>query len=164
MINQIAPIQGKDVQKTRAKLKALAWWLDNSIRLPGGFRIGVDAILGLVPFLGDALGVLLSGYIVLQAARLRAPFSVLGRMLLNIGIEGLIGIVPLAGDVFDAAWKANQRNVILLEYYLDHPAAATATSRRMFALLVLGWVSFMALLTALSALFLGWAWQLVRGY
>ena len=54
--------------KTRANLKALAWWLDSSIRLPGGFRIGADAIVGLVPFLGDVLGLLLSGYIVLQAA------------------------------------------------------------------------------------------------
>jgi hypothetical protein len=65
-------------------------------------------------------------------------------MLLNIAIEGLIGIVPLAGDVFDAAWKANQRNLVLLEDYLDHPAATTVTSRRVFALLVLGWVLFMA--------------------
>ena len=152
-----------DVQKTRAKLKALAWWLDNSIRLPGGFRIGADAILGLVPFLGDALGMLLSGYIVLQAARLRAPFSVLARMLLNVAIEGLIGLVPLAGDVFDAAWKANQRNVSLLESYLDHPAATTATSRRLFALLVLAWVLLIALLTVLAALFLGWAWNFLRG-
>ena len=69
-----------DVQQARDTLKALAWWLDSSIRLPGGFRIGVDAILGLVPFLGDVLGMLLSGYIVLQAARLRAPWSVLARM------------------------------------------------------------------------------------
>lgn len=152
-----------DVQNTREKLKALAWWLDNSIRLPGGFRIGGDAILGLVPFLGDMLGMLLSGYIVLQAARLRAPSSVLARMLLNIGIEGLIGLVPLAGDVFDAAWKANQRNLSLLEGYLDHPTATTATSRRLFALLALGWVLLMALLTVLSALFLGWAWHFLRG-
>jgi Domain of unknown function (DUF4112) len=152
-----------DVQKTRAKLRALAWWLDSSIRLPGGFRIGADAILGLVPFLGDALGMLLSGYIVLQAARLRAPFSVLARMLLNIAIEGLVGLIPLAGDVFDAAWKANQHNLILLEGYLDHPAATAATSRRVFALLVLGWVLLLALLTALSALLFSWAWHLLRG-
>jgi hypothetical protein len=149
--------------KTREKLKALAWWLDNSIRLPGGFRIGAEAIVGLVPFLGDLLGVLFSGYIVLQAARLQAPLSVLARMLLNVAIEGLIGVVPLAGDVFDAAWKANQRNVNLLEGYLDNPAATTATSRRLFALLVLGWLVFMACLTALSALFLGWAWHFFRG-
>lgn len=152
-----------DVQKTRERLQALAWWLDSSIRLPGGFRIGADAILGLVPFLGDMLGVLLSGFIVLQAARLRAPFSVLARMLLNVAIEGVIGVVPLAGDVFDAAWKANLRNLSLLEGYLDHPAATTATSRRLFALLVLAWVLIMALLTVLSALFLSWAWHYFRG-
>ena len=148
-----------DPSKTRENLKALAWWLDSSIRLPGGFRIGVDAILGLVPFLGDVLGLLLSGYIVLQAARLHVPFSVLARMLLNVAIEGVIGLVPLAGDVFDAAWKANLKNISLLEGYLDHPAATTATSRRLFALLLLGWVLFMALLTVLSALFLHWAWN-----
>ena len=145
--------------KTREKLKALAWWLDSSIRLPGGFRIGADAILGLVPFLGDVLGLLLSGYIVLQAARLHVPLSVLARMLLNVAIEGVIGLVPLAGDVFDAAWKANLKNISLLEGYLDHPAATTATSRRLFALLLLGGVLFMALLTVLSALFLHWAWN-----
>ena len=145
--------------KTREKLKALAWWLDSSIRLPGGFRIGADAILGLVPFLGDVLGLLLSGYIVLQAARLHVPLSVLARMLLNVAIEGVIGLVPLAGDLFDAAWKANLKNISLLEGYLDHPAATTATSRRLFALLLLGWVLFMALLTVLSALFLHWAWN-----
>lgn len=126
--------------KTREKLKALAWWLDNSIRLPGGFRIGIDAIVGLVPFLGDVLGVLLSGYIVLQAARLHAPLSVLARMLLNVAIEGVIGVVPLAGDVFDAAWKANLRNVSLLEGYLDNPAATTATSSRLFVFWC--WVGF----------------------
>ncbi len=145
--------------ETREKLKALAWWLDSSIRLPGGFRIGADAIVGLVPFLGDVLGLLLSGYIVLQAARLRAPWSVLAHMLLNVAIEGVIGLVPLAGDVFDAAWKANLRNISLLEGYLDHPAATTATSQRLFAILVLGWVLFMGLVTVLCALLLRWAWH-----
>ena len=144
---------------TRQKLKALAWWLDSSIRLPGGFRIGADAIVSLVPFLGDVLGLLLSGYIVLQAARLRAPFSVLARMLLNIAIEGVIGLVPLAGDVFDAAWKANQRNISLLEGYLDQPAATATTSRRLFAVLALAWVVLMAVLTVLCALLLRWAWN-----
>ena len=144
---------------TRQKLKALAWWLDSSIRLPGGFRNGADAIVGLVPFLGDVLGLLLSGYIVLQAARLRAPWSVLAHMLLNVAIEGVIGLVPLAGDVFDAAWKANLRNISLLEGYLDQPAATATTSRRLFAVLALAWVVLMAVLTVLCALLLRWAWN-----
>ena len=149
--------------KTRERLRALAWWLDSSIRLPGGFRIGADAIVGLVPFLGDVLGLLLSGYIVLQAARLRAPMSVLARMLLNMAIEGLIGLVPLLGDIFDAAWKANLRNISLLEAYLDQPAATTATSQRLLALLVLGGVLLMLVLAVLCALLLGWAWHFFTG-
>lgn len=155
--------QPMNPEKTRAKLKALAWWLDSSIRLPGGFRIGADAIVGLIPFLGDLLGLLLSGYIVLQAARLRAPLSVLARMLLNVAVEGLIGLVPLAGDVLDAAWKANLRNVQLLEGYLDNPAATTASSRRLFALLALAWFLLVALLTVLAALCVGWVWHFLRG-
>ncbi|MBP9059287.1 MAG: DUF4112 domain-containing protein [Rhodoferax sp.] len=148
-----------DVQKAREKLKALAWLLDSSVRLPGGFRIGVDAILGLVPILGDLLGLLLSGYIVVQAARLRAPWSVLLRMMLNVAVEGLIGLVPVAGDIFDASWKANQRNVRLLEGYLDQPSNTAATSRRLFVMLTLLCVLFMGLVTVLFALLLRWTWQ-----
>lgn len=148
-----------EVQKARERLKALAWLLDSSIRLPGGFRIGVDAILGLVPFLGDLLGVLLSGYIVVQAARLRAPLIILLRMMLNVAVEGLIGLIPVAGDIFDASWKANQRNVRLLEGYLDQPSNTAATSRRLFVMLTLLCVLFMGLVTVLFALLLRWTWQ-----
>lgn len=105
---------------TRKRLRRLAWLLDNSIVIPGTrFTIGLDAILGLFPVLGDLLGALISGYIVIEAARLGVPRNVLARMLLNIAIEALIGVLPVAGDVFDAAWKANQRNVGLLDAWLD---------------------------------------------
>ncbi|HJS78291.1 MAG TPA: DUF4112 domain-containing protein [Burkholderiales bacterium] len=93
----------------RRKLERLAWLLDSSIPIPGTrFSIGLDALIGLVPFLGDLIGVLLSTYIVGEAARLGAGRSVLARMVLNVAVEGLAGLVPLAGDVFDAAWKANK--------------------------------------------------------
>src|SRR5918999_2546085 len=105
-----------DVDAARRRLARLAWLLDNSIPLPGTrFRIGIDAIIGLVPGLGDLLGVLLSSYIVREAARLGAPPSVLTRMAFNVAPEGLVGLVPVVGDVFDAAWKANQRNLVLLD-------------------------------------------------
>ncbi len=151
----------EEAQRIREQLKALAWWLDASIRLPGGFRVGVDAILGLVPLLGDVLGVLISGYIVVQAARLGTPRGVLLRMLLNVGVEGLVGQVPLAGDVFDASWKANLRNVRLLENYLDQPATTTATSWRWLAVIVLFCALFIALIAALSALALGGLWYAI---
>ena len=119
----------------RRKLERLAWLLDSSIPIPGTrFSIGLDALIGLVPFLGDLIGVVLSTYIVGEAARLGASRSVLARMVFNVAVEGLAGLVPLAGDVFDAAWKANQRNVRLLGAWLEHPARAERSS----ALFVIG--------------------------
>ncbi|NMG55464.1 DUF4112 domain-containing protein [Aromatoleum aromaticum] len=137
---------------TREKLRALAWLLDSSIRLPGGFRIGVEALIGLVPFLGDAVGVLLSGYIVREAARLGMPRSVLLCMIGNVAIEGIVGVVPILGDVFDAAWKANQRNVQLLEQHVDDPAATTRSSRRLVALVIAGLLVVMLIFATISAL------------
>src|SRR3954462_2253619 len=100
-----------DNDSVRRRLARIAWLLDNSIALPGTrFRIGLDAILGLIPGFGDLAGVLLSSYIVREAARLGAPPSVLARMAWNVAVEGVIWIAPFFGDVFDAVWKANQRN------------------------------------------------------
>ena len=72
-----------------------------------------------MPVVGDLAGVLASLYILVEAVRLGAPAGVLLRMAWNIALEGLVGAVPLAGDVFDAAFKANQRNVRLLDDWLD---------------------------------------------
>lgn len=150
-------------KKTYMHLQAMAWLLDSSIRLPGGFRIGVEALLGLVPFIGDAVGVVLSGYIVSQAARVGVPHSVLLRMMLNVALEGLVGLVPLLGDVFDAVWKANLRNVQLLGQHLDNPVRTARTSRWLLAAFLLLFVVLVALMAALSMLLLRWAWQAVGG-
>ena len=111
------------------RVRNLARLLDTSIPLPGGFRDGWDAVLGLVPGLGDGAGALLSTYIVLQAVRLGASREVLVRMVGNVALEALMGAVPLLGDVFDAAFKANVRNVRLLEEYLAAPGATRRASR-----------------------------------
>ena len=111
------------------RLDTLAYLLDNSIPIPGtGTRFGIDALIGLIPGVGDAAGALLSGYIVLQAARLGTGFPVILRMLLNVGIETLVGAVPLLGDLFDAGWKANDRNMRLLHRAVDAPGAARRSS------------------------------------
>ena len=113
----------------RARLNRLAWLLDSSMRVPGtDFRFGLDALLGLVPGGGDAAGVLLSGYIILEAARMGVPGRTLFLMVLNVAVEALVGAIPLAGDLFDAAWKANQRNVSLLNAWLGVPGAPPAQS------------------------------------
>jgi hypothetical protein len=115
----------------------------------------VEALIGLFPVIGDLIGVALSSYIVNEAARLGAPKSVLARMAFNVGIEGLAGMVPFAGDVFDAAWKANQRNVALLERWLDEPKKATRSSRWFAAGLIVALIVFVTGLGALGYLLLG---------
>jgi len=111
------------------RLRALAWLMDNSIPLPGGFRIGLDAIIGLVPGIGDAIGALISAYIINEARGMGAPRSVLFRMMSNVMIDTVIGAVPFAGDVFDAAYKSNVRNLALLAQYQLDPVGSRRGSR-----------------------------------
>jgi hypothetical protein len=122
---------------SKEQLEWLAWLLDSSIRIPGiNFRIGIDALIGLIPGLGDMVGVLLSSYIVGRAWQLGVPKSTLARMGFNVLLEGVVGAVPILGDVFDAAWKANQRNVRLLHAHLDNPRRAVRASRGFIAALL----------------------------
>lgn len=101
------------------RLKAYAHLLDSAIRLPGGFRIGLDGIVGLVPGVGDLLGAGLSGYFIYAASRLDIPRSVITRMILNTAIETIIGMIPLLGDAFDFVFRANDRNARLLRSALE---------------------------------------------
>ena len=143
--------------EVRRRLNRLAWLLDSSIPIPGTrFSIGIDALIGLVPFIGDVVGVLLSSTILVEAARLGAGRSVLARMALNVAVEGLAGLVPFAGDVFDAAWKANQRNVRLLNQWLDQPQRAERSSVLLVAGLVAGLVALVVILLLLAFLALRW--------
>jgi hypothetical protein len=154
---RVARVEGVETHATRQRLKQLAWLLDSSIPVPGTrFTIGVDALVGLFPFIGDLVGVLLSSFILGEAARLGAPKSVLMRMAVNVGLEGLVGIVPVAGDVFDAAFKANQRNVRLLEGWLEDPKRAKRKSRAFGFALVAGVVIVVTLLVAAGVLLARW--------
>ncbi len=100
-------------------IRVLARFLDSAIAIPGtSWRFGFDAVVGLVPVVGDLIGGVLSGYIILEAARADVPILTLARMLANVGVDTLVGSVPALGDLFDAAWKANMKNVALLERHL----------------------------------------------
>ncbi len=130
----------------RERLNFLAWLLDSSIPLPGTrFTIGLDAIIGVVPFLGDLIGVLLSSIIVAEAGRMGAPRTLLLRMAFNLAVDGVVGMVPLLGDAFDAAWKANQKNVRLLNAWLDHPHRAQRGNRLFVGALALALAGFAGL-------------------
>lgn len=90
--------------------------LDSSFRIPGTqIRTGIDPVIGLIPGVGDLAGAALSTYLVAEAARLGIPRRTVARMMTNVGIETLVGAIPILGDLFDVAFRANRRNVKLLE-------------------------------------------------
>ena len=105
-----------------ARLRKFAWLLDAQFGLPGTrFRFGVNSLFGLAPVAGDvALGVV-SLYLIWEARRLGAPNGLLGRMLANVAVEVVGGSVPVIGDLFDMAFKANLRNMDLLEGWMRRP-------------------------------------------
>ena len=106
------------------RLWRLARLLDDVVRIPLiNRRIGLDGIVGLVPGLGDGATALLSLYIVVEAGRLGVPPAKLVRMLGNVALDAALGAVPVLGDVFDIVWKANLRNVEIIE---EHVLAAPA--------------------------------------
>ena len=101
--------------KLEESLDHLAWLMDDLFRVPGiGWRFGLDAVIGLIPGLGDTATSLVSFYILASAVRYRVPKITMLRMGCNIGIDYLLGSLPIAGDLFDAWWKSNRMNVALL--------------------------------------------------
>jgi len=119
-----------DKQRAKKRLDRLAWYLDNSIQLPGlNVRVGIDPLVGLIPGIGDTIGAIMSSYILSEAARLGAPKSILLKLAFNIAVDSLAGALPIFGDLFDFGWKTNQRNARILGDYLDNPRETVASSR-----------------------------------
>lgn len=103
---------------------------DRALAVPGTrFRVGFESLLGLLPIGGDMIGILLSSYILIRAAQLGLPAVILTRMLFNLLLDGIVGSVPILGDLFDTTWKANTRNVNLLETHLQSPHPTQRTNR-----------------------------------
>jgi hypothetical protein len=116
------------------RLRRLGYLLDNSIPIPGTrFRIGLEAIIGLVPGVGDLVGGGFSLYIILQAARMGVPASLLARMGWNLLVDVVVGAIPFLGDLFDAGFKANMRNLALLDRHAQGPVQSRRASRRFVA-------------------------------
>jgi hypothetical protein len=100
----------------------LARLLDDLYTIPGtNIGVGLDVLMGLVPGFGDVAGTALSGVILLHAVQLRVPLPVLARMGLNLLIDALISVVPVVGDVADIGYRANRKNVRLLEAVVAQP-------------------------------------------
>lgn len=101
------------------RIRRLSRLMDTAVRVPGTrIRFGLDSVIGLVPGFGDAATAGISAWIVREAYASGVPRRVLAKMLGNIAVDFVGGAIPLAGDLFDVYWKANQRNVELLEELL----------------------------------------------
>jgi hypothetical protein len=132
-----------------ARARAFTRLLDTAARGPGPrLRVGRDPVLGLVPGLGDVAGAVLSGYLVLLAARAGASRVTIVRMLTNVAIDTVGGALPLVGDAFDVYWKSNSRNLVLLERTVGVPATEGRGDPPASRLVVWGSLLALALLAA----------------
>jgi len=127
----------------RAKdLEVLAKWMDSVFEIPGtGIRFGMDALIGLVPGLGDTMTSIVSLYILQAASRHGVPRATLMRMSANIAADYAVGIVPVVGDVFDVYWKSNRKNVELLQQHITATPAESHKLRRGDRLFVAGLIA-----------------------
>ena len=121
-----------------ARLRQYAYWLDSGIQIPVlGWRIGLESILGLIPGVGDATGAILGGWVLIEAVRRGARPATLVRMLINLALDATAGAIPLVGDLFDFVWKANARNIALLDRHQNDPVKAGRADRGFVAVLVI---------------------------
>jgi hypothetical protein len=115
---------GKDPKAIRQRIEAMEHLLERSFVIPGINRpVGLDALAGLIPVIGDFVGMALGAYIVWEARNLGLPKWKLWRMAGNVGFDSLVGAVPVAGDLFDFMFRSNTRNLKIVRKHLDkhHP-------------------------------------------
>jgi hypothetical protein len=138
-----------DVSARLARLQRLSTLLDSAVTIPRThIRVGLDPLFGVVPGVGDIVPTAASAYIVAEAAALGVPRATLARMCLNVLVDAAVGSIPLVGDAFDAVWRANDRNVRLLEAQVDDPDEARRDGGVVTAL---GIVLFLSVLAVAAA-------------
>jgi hypothetical protein len=145
-------------------MESVARVMDDAVRIPVlGLRVGLDPLLGLIPGGGDLAAASVSGWIIVSAARVGASPSTLARMLLNLALDVVLGGIPVLGDLFDIGFKANRRNLGILEEQLKDPERARRRSR---AVVIGAVVAVAGLLVGLAA-FLVWlaaaTWGILAG-
>lgn len=145
-------------------LRRFATWLDAGIAIPGtSVRFGLDPILGLIPGVGDAAGAVLAAWILLEAFRMGTSRSTLVRMAGNVALDAGLGAIPVVGDVFDFVWKANLRNVTLLERHLAAPAQARRADRAFVVLVISGVLALALGLIAFGIVLTRWVLRALDG-
>ena len=142
-------------------LEQLSHWMDGLFRIPGtSWRFGLDALVGLIPGVGDTATTLVGFYVLAAGVRYRVPKVTLLRMGLNIAVDYVFGAIPFVGDLFDAAWKSNKKNIELLRQRATVSAAEAdkgRTSDWLFVGLIMGvLLLLLAGSLAVAAFILAW--------
>ncbi|MEI7887511.1 MAG: DUF4112 domain-containing protein [Actinomycetes bacterium] len=159
----VGPIEGREVPQSQAEfsealeqirsagrtgrpnsrplpswVERLAWILDSVFRVPGTSdrRVGIDGLLTLIPVVGDAAGIALSMSVCVAGVAAGVSVPTLLRMLVNVGIEALVGLIPFVGALFDMVYKANIRNVVLIERDLADRRATRRSSLAVLSLMI----------------------------
>jgi len=113
-------IERQEIERRVQAIEDLARLMDSQFKLPGiPLRLGLDTLIGLIPGIGDTIGLAIAGYIILQSKRLGIGGGLVIQMVLNIFIDWLIGLIPLIGDIFDWGWKGNNKNAALLRAFIE---------------------------------------------
>lgn len=148
--NRLAAKRARPIE-IEESLDKLGWVLDDLIRIPGlNWRIGLDALVGLIPGIGDTATTVASLYVLGSAVRYRVPKITLLRMGLNLGIDYALGSLPVVGDVFDAWFKSNQKNIALLRQRAT-VSASEAREGRVSDWLFVGLIMVLLVLLAIGA-------------
>jgi len=146
------------------RLRQFSSILDNIITIPGTqVGIGLDPILGLLPIGGDALGLIFSFYIIIEAAQLGVSTATLGRMVMNVIVDALVGAIPMIGDLFDFAWKANNYNIILLEEALKYPQQNKKADKSFILVFSIGLFLLAIVLVSIPVILIRILWQIFTG-
>lgn len=145
-------------------LDALRRWatlLDSAFRVPGTrIRFGLDAIIGLVPGLGDLSAPVFAAVLLVTGFKMRLPAIVQARMVFNAALDMLLGLVPLAGDLADVAWKANLRNLALLERHA-HPGVPPSRADYVFVIVGVIILTFIAMAPLVLLAYVLTQWSLI---
>ena len=138
-------------------MRQLAWFLDESIPVGGERRVGVDGVVSFIPGIGDAAGLVASMVVVLAGVGAGVSLPTLTLMMVHVGIDTIVGAVPFLGAVFDLGYKANTRNLRLIERDLADRAGARRSAIKVFVLsvvaIVAGWILFLIALIGSTYLF-----------
>ncbi|MBB3017816.1 hypothetical protein FHR70_000856 [Microvirga lupini] len=113
---------GPSREDAMARITLVARLMDSAVLIPGlNRRVGLDAMLGLVPGIGDAVSAAIASYIIWEARQLGLPRWKIARMIGNVAVDTAIGAIPFAGDLFDVFFKANMRNLRIIHDHLGTP-------------------------------------------